>query len=176
MHHTTVRAAVSSFVKQGLTFPHAGLLWERVGRIQVKWWVWGLIAFVFLPFPLLFKFQPFLLKGIIAATDVTNQVRYKIMLRWEISWYRDKDVWNITSQNIAQTRKKKSQIPYDFPLIYVNIACSHLPRYFLAILWCLQFPHLFSALLPEPCACLFFTTFLWRFCYSNKFCIISFIK
>ena len=44
-------------------------------------------------------------------------------------------------------------------IVNVNISCSHLPRCFLAFLWCLQFPHLFSALLPEPCACLFLLHF-----------------
>lgn len=55
--------------------------------------------------------------------------------------------------------RKTHKIPQECSLIHVNVAHSHLPRRFLATLWCLQFPHLFSTLLPEPCACLFLLHF-----------------
>lgn len=92
-------------------------------------------------------------------TDVTDQACYKITLGWENSWYWDKDVWNIISPKYCSNMEKTHKIPQEFSLIHVTIAGSHLPRLFLAVLWCLQFPHLFSTLLPEPCACLFLLHF-----------------
>lgn len=125
--------------------------------------------------PLLEKFQIFLPKGIITVTDLTSQVHYKIMWGREISWYTDKYVWNTTSQNIAQTWKK---IPNS--LRFSTNICEH--RLLPLAKMLLGFPLMSSISIlvfssSARAMCLFiFTTFLWRFCYSNKFCIISFIK
>lgn len=119
--------------------------------------------------------QLFLPKGIITVTDLTSQVHYKIMLGREISWYPDKYVWNTTSQNIAQTWKK---IPNS--LRFSTNICEH--RLLPLAKMLLGFPLMSSVSIlvfssSARAMCLFiFTTFLWRFCYSNKFCIISFIK